>query len=58
MKIAGFFADSCWAILHSLQLADGCHLGISQRLSNTLEELLRGYPRASGYFPSVFQCPF
>jgi hypothetical protein len=58
MEIAGFFAEGCWAILPSLQLADGCHLGISQGLSNTLEELLRAYPRASGYFPAVFLCPF
>jgi hypothetical protein len=30
------FADNRWTVLPSLLLADGCYLGISQQLSNTL----------------------
>ncbi len=40
-----------------LLLADGGNLGISQRLSNTLKELSRGYPIAFGHFPAAFLYP-
>jgi hypothetical protein len=48
------FANSRWAILPSLLLADVYYLGISSRLSNTFKELPRGYPIAFWHFPAVF----
>jgi hypothetical protein len=44
------FANSRWAILPPLLLANSGHLGISQRLSDTLQELPRGFPIAFGDF--------
>jgi hypothetical protein len=47
------FADSHWAILPSLLLADGryqCELAISQLLSNNPGEFSRGCPITFGHF--------
>jgi hypothetical protein len=51
------FADSRRAVLKSLLLTDGGNLGISQRLSNTLQEFPRGYPITFGHFPAASQYP-
>ncbi len=52
------FADSHWAVLPPLLLADSRYLGISQRLSYTLYELPRSFPIAFGHFPAAFLYPF
>jgi hypothetical protein len=51
------FANSRWAILPALLLANSRYLGISQRLSNTFYELPRGFPIAFGHFPAAFLYP-
>jgi membrane protein CcdC involved in cytochrome C biogenesis len=45
-------------ILPPLLLAGGRYLGISQRLSYTFKEFLRGWPIAFGHFTSAFMYPF
>jgi hypothetical protein len=58
-KISGnrhIFVDNCWTVLNSLLLADGGNLGISQQLSNTIEEFPRAYLIAFGHFG--FPIPF
>ncbi len=51
------FCHSCWAIVLPLLLADGGYLGISQQLSDTLQDLTRGSPIAFGHFPAAFLYP-
>jgi hypothetical protein len=51
------FANSRWAILPALLLGNSQYLGISQRLSKTLEELPRGFPIAFGHSPAAFLYP-
>jgi hypothetical protein len=58
MEIFQDFANSRWAILPPLLLADSRCLSISQWLSNTLSELPRGCPIAFDHFPSGFIIPF
>jgi hypothetical protein len=57
MEICHVFANSRWAILPPLLLADSGFLGISQRLSCTLYELPRGFPIAFGHFPAAILYP-
>jgi hypothetical protein len=52
------FANSRWEILPPLLFAGWRYLGISQRLSYTLEEFPRGCPIAFGHFPAAFLYPF
>jgi hypothetical protein len=51
-------SNSRQAILPCLLFADAGNLSISQRLSNTLLELRRGYPIAFWHFPAAFPYPF
>jgi hypothetical protein len=52
------FANSQWAILPPLLLADSGYLAISQRLSYTLSELPIRFPMACGHFTEAFLYPF
>ncbi len=52
------FANSRWAVLNSLLLAEDGYLDISQQLYNTLQEFPRGYLIAFEHFLVAFLYPF